>query len=227
MIWLNGSLATCMFEIRRSMTLQRLAVSSVLGLFPPTMLFVSLAISSDSDVSAFVEFFVIILVALITVLSLLLWATPIVYTEIEGKSWVFLASRPFGRISVYLGKYLAAVVFTTVVTSISVSLCVAVATAFDLLENPFRSWACLCIIFAIASFVYGAIFSLIGTLLFKRSMVLAVGYMIVWEGIIANFPAIINRLTMRYHLQSLAIEWLGYYVPGGMFPEQEYAVFLW
>ena len=33
--WLNGALATCTFELRRSFTIQRTAVSAVLALFPP------------------------------------------------------------------------------------------------------------------------------------------------------------------------------------------------
>ncbi len=225
MIWLTGTLATCVFEIRRSLTLQRLAVSAVLSLFPPTMLFVSLSVSGASGVGGAVEFFVIVLVALVTVLSLLLWATPIVYTEMEGKSWTFLASRPYGRISVYLGKYLAAVIYTTTITTVSITLCMGIATAAGALESPLRSWLALCGIFAIASFVYGAIFSLIVTIIFKRAMVLAAGYMFVWEGIISNFPSVINRLTMRFHLQSIAIEWLGYYVPESMLRKIDYAAF--
>ena len=38
MNWLNGALATCGFELRRSFTFQRTAVSIVLSVFPPTML---------------------------------------------------------------------------------------------------------------------------------------------------------------------------------------------
>lgn len=221
MTWLNGALATCRFELKRSMTLQRLAVSSVLALFPPGMAFVSLAIPGNG-VAEFIEFFIILQVALVTSLSLLLWATPIVFTEIEGKSWVFLASRPGGRISIYIGKYLAAVIFTSMIAFFAITLSMMVATAFGTLAAPIYKWACLCLIFIIAAFGYGAVFSLIGTLLFKRSMVLAAGYMIAWEGIIANFPAIINRMTLRYHLQSLGIEWLGYFLPEGMFPFEYY-----
>ena len=221
--WINGALATCVFEVRRTLTLQRLAVTSVLSLFPPTMLFVSLSISSGSGVGDFVEFFIILLVALVTILSLLLWATPIVFTELEGKSWVFLASRPNGRISVYLGKYLAAVGFTSMITTLSVTMCVGIALSHGLFtENPVQIWSALCGIFAIASLVYGAIFSLIGTLLFKRAMVLAAGYMIVWEGVISSFPAIINQLTMRFHLQSVAINWMGFFLPRTMLTQEEY-----
>ena len=36
-LWFNGALATCLFELRRSFTVQRTAVSLVLAAFPPLM----------------------------------------------------------------------------------------------------------------------------------------------------------------------------------------------
>lgn len=224
MIWLNGTLATASFEFRRSLTWQRIAVAMLLALFPPLMVTVSLIIARGTGVAAFVEFQIILLTALVTTLSLLLWATPIVYNEIESRGWVFLASRPFGRVSVYLGKYLAAVLFTVIVAVTSISVCIAIATILGVMDQPYSSWMALTAIFVLASFAYGAIFAMVGTVLFKRAMAAAAGFMLFWEGIVASLPAIINRFTMRYHLQSLAIEWLGYYLPPRMLPRDEYAM---
>ena len=36
-LWFNGALATCLFELRRSFTFQRTAVSLILAAFPPLM----------------------------------------------------------------------------------------------------------------------------------------------------------------------------------------------
>ena len=68
---------------------------------------------------------ILLLVGLVTVLSLLLWATPNVHSELEGKSWVFIASRPGGRISNFLGKYMAAVYSSFLVSWASATLQVA------------------------------------------------------------------------------------------------------
>jgi hypothetical protein len=47
-------------------------------------------------------------------------------------------------------------------------------------------------------------------------MVVGVGYVIGWEIVIANLPALVNRLAVRYHLQSLGIAWLGDFLPPGI-----------
>ena len=42
----------------------------------------------------------------ITLFGLLLWVTPVVQAELEGRTWIYLAVRPRGRVSMLLGKYL-------------------------------------------------------------------------------------------------------------------------
>jgi ABC-type transport system involved in multi-copper enzyme maturation permease subunit len=73
-----------------------------------------------------------------------------------------------------------------------------------------KLWAVFFLLICMAALAYGALFLLIGTLFPRRSMVFAVGYMILVEGIIAFVPAVINQFTMRHHLTALAIRWLDF-----------------
>jgi hypothetical protein len=75
------------------------------------------------------------------------------------------------------------------------------------------SWFSLVLIYLLASFVYAAVFSMIGTILLKRAMVIAAAYLIISDVFFATLPAIVNKLTVRFHLQSLGISWLGWFIP--------------
>ena len=162
-------------------------------------------------VQSFVPFAIVFLVSLVCLLSLLLWATPNVYSELEGKSWSFIASRPGGRISIYLGKFLASVFVSFGICLVAMSLSVLVADRLLSLPGAQRLWISLCGIYLLACFVYGAIFSMLGTLFYKRAMVVAAGYLIGSEMFLATVPAVISKLTMRYHLQELGISWIGFF----------------
>ena len=64
------------------------------------------------------------------------------------------------------------------------------------------------------SFVYSAVFSMIGTLFIKRSMVVAAGYLLGSDVLLASIPgALISKLTIRFHLQELGIAWIGWFLP--------------
>ena len=87
-LW-RGAAATCMFELRRSMSAQRISVSIGMALFPPAMLslliFGAKVSSADGGAQMIdsAQFLAVFLTALVLLLSLLLWATPNVYSELE------------------------------------------------------------------------------------------------------------------------------------------------
>lgn len=225
--WLMGAWATLRFELNRSFTLQRISVSLVLALFPPLM--VSLifggtrlaenvvrdeeVIEGISSIQAHTPFAIIFLVSLVCLLSLLLWATPNVYSELEGKSWGFISSRPGGRMSVFLGKFLSAVMVSFVISMIAMSLSTLVTHRMNLLEDARQLWISLMGIYLLACAAYGAVFSMLGTIFFKRAMVVAAGYLIASEVFLASVPAVIGKFTIRFHLQELGLRWIGFFLP--------------
>lgn len=236
---MQGILATCSFELRRALTAQRLAVSTVLALFPPTMLWLLIfgakyaqrEVAPDGSIiygtgSVMVDsgpFISVFLIALVLLLSLLLWATPNVYSELEGKSWTFVASRPGGRISIFLGKFLASVLMSFSISLVGVSLCVwIIQHNFGAIE-PARLWVSMNVVYFLATLVYSALFSMIGVLFVKRAMVVGAGFLIGFDVFLASLPgALINRFTVRHHLQEIGIATIGWFFPTPAGSEKEY-----
>ena len=225
MNWLTGAFATCGFELRRSFTFQRTAVSVVLAIFPPTMLglLVFGALFAESRgveggtvttvIQEVARLLILFMVSLVCLLSLMLWATPNVHSELEGKSWSFIASRPGGRISIFLGKFLAAFFVAFCISLIAISLCVLIASRMLKIPNPEQLWVAMVGVYLIACCVYSAVFSMMGTMFIKRAMIVAAGYLFVSDIILASIPgALINKLTLRYHLQEIGISWIGWFL---------------
>lgn len=197
--------ATALFDFRRSLTISRLSVFVVLSLFPPAIMGINL-LGPGVDAAPVI---IGITVMMVGILAELLWATPIVYGELEGKTWLFLATRPRGVMAVLLGKYLIAVLWTTAVCSIALTLSVLLAAAAQV-PNALRLWLVFLVLIILATFAYAAVFALIGVLFHRRAMVFAMAYVIVLEVVIAQIPAVINQITVSHHLTALAVKWLDF-----------------
>ena len=65
---------------------------------------------------------------------------------------------------------------------------------------------------------YGAVYLLLGTLMPRRAMVLAVAYTLMFEFVISFIPAVINRITVQYRLRALLEMWCDLPVFGGRPP---------
>lgn len=225
--WIMGAIATFRFELMRSLSIQRLGVMGVLALFPPTLISLLMGASrvvevagvetevtnSIAQLQSATPFLIIFLTALVCLLSLLLWATPNVYSELEGRGWGFLASRPGGRIAIFLGKFITSFAIAFAISLVAMSLSVLVANRLFLISEANKLWLSLVAIFLLASVSYAAVFSMLGTIFFKRAMVVAAGYLVASEIFIASVPALIGKLTLRFHLQELGIQWIGFFLP--------------
>jgi len=224
---LQRSVATCAFELKSSFTAQRIAVSLTLALFPPVMLslliFETRFSNGVSLAQQYATFISVFLIALVLLLSLLLWATPNVYSELEGKSWTFLASRPQGRLAVYFGKFMASVLVSFSISLVSVSLCVTIMSQSIGVVEPGQLWLSMNLVYFLASLVYTALFSLIGVMFVKRAMVVGAGYLIGFDIFLASLPgALINKFTLRHHLQEIGIYLIGWFLPTLAGTERDY-----
>ena len=66
-------------------------------------------------------------------------------------------------------------------------------------------------------------FSLIGVVFVKRAMVVGAGYLIGFDVFLASLPgALINRFTVRHHLQEIGIATMGWFFPAPAGSEKEY-----
>jgi hypothetical protein len=86
---------------------------------------------------------------------------------------------------------------------LGLSIAVPLAASGD----GWRLWWTMARLICLSCPAYGAIYLLLGTLMPRRAMVLAVAYTLIFEFIISFVPAVINRITVQYRLRSLLEAW--------------------
>lgn len=214
--WFWGPLGVMRFEALRSITTLRVLVWFSLTFFPVILLYVAIsriAGQIDEDIPpgdlAFgaASLLFILLPQVVTVLSLLLWATPVVHSELEGQTWVYAVVRPGGRRSVLLGKYLVAVLWTISATCVAAT-CLIPAIYQLAGAHTIRIWVITCVLNVLAAFAYGSAFVLIGTLMQRRAMVVGFLFALIVEALLSMVPAIISQFTISFRLRSLMMQCL-------------------
>lgn len=158
----------------------------------------------DETNLAFCMLVYLLIPQVMTMLGMLVLASPIVHSELEGQTWIYALVRHAGRRSLLLGKYLVAVLWTSTAGILAVSL----ATPFLPVQNPAQLWLTASLLCLLASLAYGALFALIGVVMQKRVMVISFVYALVAEGVLAWIPAVINQFTIAYRLRSILFRWL-------------------
>lgn len=204
MRFLQATAATTLFEFKQSITGKKLSAAGVLVLFPPLILFILLRLSDEVFLQA-PELLLSVLLWMIGLLALLLWLPSNIATELEGQTWIFATSRPYGRATMILGKYFSAVAWTLLIETIAFLL--AVVAVWSRIDMTVYATG-LAPIILLAALAYGAVFSLIGVLALRKAMGFAVGYCLVSEVLIATVPALVQNFTVRSHLQALGFHWV-------------------
>lgn len=200
-IILQASISNVWFELRRSLSGQRVAIALVLAMFPAFIMFMVFR-TVGANGYELAELLMALMLWIVGLLSLILWLPPGVYSELEGQTWILSTSRPYGRVSLLLGKYGAATIWTLIVLATSYGLTWAVCLRyFDLSQFAWGFFQ----ISILAALSYGAMFSLLSVVALKRAMGFAVGYVLVSEILLASVPALVQKFTVRYHLQSIGL----------------------
>lgn len=196
------------FEWKRSRTVPRMAWWVVLTLLPPG-LFLLIRLTAGlppvhaRDLVASIGTFALC-PGVVCVMGVFLWATPAVTSELEGHSWVYLAVRPYGKTSLLIGKYIVAVAWTIPSGLISSFLSLLILAP----EEFFRALGVESALVCLSCMAYAAVFALIGVVFIKRTMVIAIAYIIFVEVILASVPAVVNTLTIQFRLRCLGVRWM-------------------
>lgn len=199
------------FEFRRTLTWQRLVFMAALAAFPVAMVSLIQYNGAHLERDGHAEIALFILIPEVTCLmGLLLWATPAIHWELEGRTWTYLAVRPGGRDSILIGKYLAAVAWTILCGWLSLAACFCVLSRDMDVSYMIVPLAGLVVIACVA---YGALYILLSVLALQRAMVAAVAYTAVMELAIVWLPAMINYFSGQYHLRCLLVKWIYQPVP--------------
>lgn len=207
--WRWGILGVVKLEIQRSLTTARILAWLAMATFPVMIASITawqmsemqMSLSAEESSFTFSMMLYVLLPQVVTPLGLLLWATPVVSSELEGQTWIYAVTRANGRRAVLLGKYIVAILWSSSTAIVSA----AVAVPITGMPNPLQSWIVISCLVVLSAFAYAALFVLIGTLFQRRAMITAFIYMIGVEAFMSLIPATINQLTVSYRLRSILV----------------------
>ena len=229
---MNALQATFRYELRKSVTAGRVLWWFVLAALPVAITLLSRWVQNQQakelrpalDPDTLDSFWSLLLYVTVPcvscAMSALLTAGPAVATELEQRSWIYLATRPHGITWLLLGKFLVASVWAF--TAATAGTLIAIA----LINAPHRTQILSGILSlaALSAPAYSAAYLLLGAIFPRRSMVFCVMYTGGVEVILGSFPAIINRITVQFRLRSLLVQWLPLDDTIRNSPAMEYAV---
>jgi ABC-2 type transport system permease protein len=143
-------------------------------------------------------------------LAALLYATGMIQDEVEEQTLTYLLLRPLPRWAIYIVKLLATLLLTSLVTALFTAAAFAVivftakdSTPAELVETILKTVGLL----TLTQVAYCALFGLLG-LLMRRSLLVGVSYIVLFEGVLATLDTVARRLTVMYYFRVLVLRWL-------------------
>jgi ABC-2 type transport system permease protein len=207
-----GALGTLFWHtVRRHIRARRLIVLAVLFLLPAGFAIFARALDPDfprKELELGLVFY-FIPHGLIP-LTALLYSSGMIQDELEEQTLTYLLIRPLPRWGVYLAKFLA----TWLVTALLAAVFTFVTyTAIHYGSPTFwteilpRTSPITVGLMSLDLLGYCGLFGWT-SLLVRRSFILGVAYIIIFEGIIANIDFAVRKLTVMYYFRVLAERWL-------------------
>ncbi len=120
----------------------------------------------------------------------------------EDSTMVYLWLRPMDRWPMVVGAWSASVTVSLPLTLVPLTVAAFVANVGSELV-----WATI-MACAVGCLAYCAVFMLLG-LLIKNSVVWGIGYILIWEGLVAGLSSVGERLAMRGYTRSIIAEQTG------------------
>jgi ABC-2 type transport system permease protein len=134
----------------------------------------------------------------ILALAAAIFSMAVVAQEVEGRTIVYLLTRPVPRQALLLGRALAAAVVVFFVTSLS-AIAVSLATRGS--HNPLLAKDLIAL--AVGALAYTGFFTLV-SLVLNRAMVACLLFAFGWETLAAGVPGDLKLLTLNTHVMALA-----------------------
>jgi ABC-2 type transport system permease protein len=143
-------------------------------------------------------------------LTALLYAAGMIQDEVEEQTLTYLLLRPLPRWALYVTKFLA----TWLVTSL-LTCGFTILTLVVIWWNTPELWSevlpgralKIAALMALAQSGYCALFGAM-SLLTRRAMIGGLIYIFAFEGLLANFPFVTRQLTIMYYYRVLSVRWL-------------------
>ena len=143
-------------------------------------------------------------------LAALLCAAGIIRDDVEEQTLTYVLLRPVPRTAIYALKLLAAMVTSSLLTSlftVATLLLIAWMTGEPLTAGLWMQGGKIAAIFSMAQVAYCGLFALMA-LFMRRALLVGVVYIIFFEGLLASFDTIARRMTVMYYFRVLVLRWL-------------------
>jgi ABC-2 type transport system permease protein len=148
-------------------------------------------------------------------LTALLFGSGLVQDDVEEQTLTYLLIRPVPRWAIYLVKVLGATLVTAAFAAPFIAGVLAAIHSggpdHDAGATAARAGV-VAGLTALALLDYIAVFGCLG-LVTRKSLAIGVGYILVFEGFLANVPFVVRYATVMFYNRVLAVRWLG--LPGG------------
>jgi ABC-2 type transport system permease protein len=143
-------------------------------------------------------------------LAALLYATGIIQDEVEEQTLTYLMLRPLPRWLLFLIKLLATLLMISAVTAVfttAIFLVINLAAGQPLTASLFNQIVKTTAALVLAEAGYCGLFGFMG-LLMRRSLLVGVAYIFLFEGILASLDTVARRMTIMYYFRVLILRWL-------------------
>src|SRR5947209_4881619 len=141
----------------------------------------------------------------------LIYASGIVQDEVEEQTITYLLIRPIPKWALYIVKLLATLTTTLVLVAIFTTLTYAAIYVGSDTTGQNISLRCAKAIgiHSLAVAAYCCVFGLIG-LLTKRTLIVGILYIAIFEGLLANVPLSVRLITVMYYTRLIAYRALSF-----------------
>jgi ABC-2 type transport system permease protein len=143
-------------------------------------------------------------------LAALLYATGMIQDEVEEQTLTYLLVRPIPRKALYLTKLLATWLLTALLAGVFTLVAFLAVYGREpgtwpdvLVHRALPVTAAL----ALALAVYCTLFGFL-SLYTRWALVVGIAYILLFEGILANIPFAVRKLTVMYYFRVLVSHWL-------------------
>lgn len=143
-------------------------------------------------------------------LTALLYAGGIIQDEVEEQTLTYLFVRPVPRWALYITKLLATLLVTSLlVAATTTALYLAIDWGTAEMSNGTVAARALqtVAVMALGQVGYCSLFGCLGVLT-RRTLVVGVVYIVVFEGLLANLDFVGRALTVVYYVRILTLRWI-------------------
>jgi len=174
--------------------------------FPLTLAVLYWAYSTRAATQAYSEAITGIYTGILVPFLAIFWGSALISDEIEGKTLVFLWTRPLGRIPFFLLKYMVVVFYLSLLVAVSVAGVFALMYGADGVKSVLGNSIIAgydASALALGGLAYSA-FAFFLAALIKKPLVIGLFYVFSWDGFAQFLPGYLKLFSIRHYIYVLS-----------------------